>query len=880
MRSLRAWLVRLINVFRQARGEREFSAELESHLALHIADNKRAGMTPDEARRRALLALGGAEQTKELHRDARGFPTIESLVQDVRFGVRMMLNNPGFTGMAVLTIAVGIAASNAAFTLTNMVLLRDLPFDRPERLLDVGTVDAENRGDDLSYLDFLDWQRSTRAFTGLAAYADATMNVGDEQWAPERYLGTYLSAGGFRLIGERPILGRDFITEDDRTGAPPVVIISHSIWRNRYRGDPAMLGRTIRINAQPATVIGVMREGLEFPLNSMVWQPLALMPGIGNQPRDARSLQVFGRLADGVAKEQGLADLSGIASQLAQQYPQTSAGIRPSVGEFRPGIGGPLYVIFGALMVAVSFVLLIGCVNVANLLLARSASRSREISIRVSLGATRWRIVRQLLIESVLLAICAGVLGLGLSALGVRWLFAQTSELGRSYWMNMTMDGRVFAFLATICLGTAVLFGLAPALHTSKATVTDALRDGGRSGSSGLRTRRWTSTLVIAEVVLTLVLLAGAAATLRSLYHLHLADRIVNTSNLLTMRVRLPDAKYSTPEQRAAFYQRLDDRLRRTGALQSATLTTALPFTEGGARGLSIGSTAREPRERQPVVGLVGIGPGYFETLGLQVMRGRAFVDLDGTTGREAAIVNQRVVERFFPQDDPIGKQITLMLDNRSAPYSVTVVGVSPTVRQSQMSEPGPVVYVPYKASPNAAMSLIVRTSLDAGVASSMLREEVRALDADLPVFEIRTMDQVISYMLWLSRVFGTMFAVFAGIALVLAAVGLYAVTAYSVTQRTKEIGIRTALGAQRAQVYWLILRRAAVHVTIGLILGLAGAYSVLGLLRGMLVGRYGQDLVTLAAIAGLLLFVCVVATLEPARRATRLNPVAALRYD
>jgi putative ABC transport system permease protein len=811
-----------------------------------------------------------------------------SLWQDLRFAVRLLVKDKWYTAVAAIALALGIGVNATVFTFVNAVILRGLPFEEPDRIISVFTRDARNRDRGVSYPDFLDWRTSTRTFSGLTAYAGATMNVSDEGKAPERFQGPYISTNAFSLIGERPFMGRDFLPEDGRIGAPPVVLLGNGIFKNRYGADASIIGRVVRVNDIAATVIGVMPEGFKFPTNADLWLPLEQMPRLTEQKRDARTLEVFGRLASGATLEQARSEFDAIGSNLARDNPTTNKDVKAVVLPFNDRVnGGPIRLVFLSLMGAVAFVLLIACANVANLLLARSASRAREMSVRVSLGASRWRIVRQLLVESVLLSVISGLLGLALANVGVRLFDAATQDVGKPYWIQFTMDASVFAFFAAICLGTGIVFGLAPALHVSKTDINEVLKEGGgRSGASGGRARRWTSALIVAELALTLVLLAGAGLMIRSFLTLYSLDVGVETAHLLTMRLALPDQKYPTLEQRRAFYDRLDQRLAGLPGVEAATMTSSMPLQGGAARLLEIDGQAAPAGEQAPTVTQITIGSRYFETMGLNLAQGRLFDGLDGTPGHENAIVNQRFVEMHLG-NDPLGRRIKLTSEGPAPPGTpeptwLTVVGVSPTIRQRNVQDalPDPVVYVPLRAQSPASAMLAIRAQGDAASLTTLMREEVKGIDPDLPLFGIETMDRALSQSRWPYRVFGSMFGIFAFIALALSAVGLYAVTAYSVAQRTQEIGVRMALGAQAPQVWWLILRGSLVQLAIGLVLGLAGAFGVGKLLESLLVQTGSGDPATLVSIAALLLAVSMGACFFPARRATRLDPVSALRDE
>jgi putative ABC transport system permease protein len=867
---------------RRRNRDREFSAELQSHLDMHISDNMRAGMPPDEARRQALIALGGMEQTRERYRDASMFRWIDALLKDIQFGFRTMRRSAGFAMLAIVTLAVGIAATNTAFTIMNTVLIRDLPFEQPDQVVAIGMTNSGGDLSDLSYADFKDWERSTRSFAGIAAIRTMTMNVSDDDRAPERLLGSYVSAQTFQLLRIRPALGRDFAADEDREGGPPVVILSHRVWRDRYASNSAILGRSIRINSRPATVVGVMPEGMEFPTNSAAWQPLAMMRGLTSQPRDARTLGAFGRLADGVSEAQAAAELNALAAVLARDFPQTNSGTRARVERFRPGIGAPWFVIFGALMSAVGLLLLVSCANVANLLLSRSVRRSREVAIRASLGATRARIVRQLLIESVMLAAAAGLVALPASAAAMRLFVSYIDEIGNPFWMNFSMDAGVFAFLCAVCLGTGIVFGLAPALHLSRSGAGDMLRQSsGRTATAGKWTRGWSGTLVVAEVVLTLILLAGAVSMMRFASAESNVRREIDTSRILTMTLRLPTETYADAPDRTAFYRRLEEQLAPIRSISAVTVAGVPPLLRQSSRELSLDGRIPIKGERLPMVDVVNVGARYFETIGLRALRGRALTEDDGTPGRQGAVVDQRFVDRFFSTSDPLGTTVTLLV-NGGSPSRMTVVGIVPPLRQSYVTEIRPVVYLPFIDDPLPNMTLIarLRTESDAPAVATTLREEVRALDSDLPLYDVRTLDEVLSWSLWVNRIFGGMFAIFAGIAVLIATVGIYGVVAYTMTQRTQEIGIRMALGASRGRLWWVMMRTKIAQVAIGLGLGLAAAFALLGLMGGLLVGRFGQDPLTLAVSAGFLLIVSVISMLWPVWRATSRSPVVALRYE
>jgi putative ABC transport system permease protein len=829
-------------------------------------------MTDREARRAARLAFGGLDQVKEACRDARGTRWVSDILQDLRFAARLVRKEPGVTLVAALALALGIGTSNMLFAVVNAMNLRGLPVEDADRVVHVGTRDSQGRDRAVSFLDFQDWRSATHAFDGLAAFANASATVADAGRPPDRVAMTYISAAGFQLVGGRPALGRDFREDDDRPQAPAVAILGDALWKARYGADPAIVDRVVSINGSLATVIGVMPPGFRFPFESDLWQPLARLPGIERQTRDQRTLGVVGRLAEGVDLRRASVDLGTIAGRLAGAYPATNATVSVKVVRFGEQQMGPMPL---PLPVAGGFVLLIACANVASLLLARTASRTREVSIRRSVGASRWRVVRQLLVESVLLALAGGALGGGLSIFGVRFISSAFHD-ALPYWVRFTPDARVFAFLFLLSLMTSVLFGLAPAIVASKADVSGVLKAGGRTGTAP-RARRWTSALLAAELALTIVLLAGGGLMMRSFLAVYDADRVIDASRLLTMRLELPAERYRTTEERRRFFSRLDERLSAAPAGTTATVASTLPFLPGSSTPFVIEGRTRHAVEAAPTVGTVAVGVRYFETLELRLVRGRPFARADSTS--DVAIVNQRFADTYFTGQDPVGHRIALIRSNDAPLRWLTIVGISPIVRQTMARGAGPVVYVPHADSPGPFAALMARGPSERQTAS-WLREEVREIDPDLPVFAMQPLSAVQAMSRLQPRIIGTLLGAFAFIALALSAVGLYAVTAYGVTERTHEIGVRMALGARAPQVVWLFIRRTLWPLAGGLVVGLVGSIGIGNLLRHLLIQTSATDPITLGSVTALLVMVSVVACYVPARRAAKVDPLAALRQE
>jgi putative ABC transport system permease protein len=881
--ALRERCARLRAFFRTSDLDREFEEELQSHVAMLTEDNVRRGLTPEEARRAALIRVGGAASLHERHREARGLPALDTLLHDLRFASRLLIKDRWFTAAVVVALALGVGVNTTVFTVINSWNLRDLPVDEPDRLMHLGTRDAQGRLRGVSYLDFLDWRDGLRAFTGLTAYGDTSVNLAVEGQPADHLAGCFISANGFSALRDRPIVGRDFRPEDDRPGAVPVIIIGHGVWTERFGADSSAIGRTVRVNGAPATIVGVMPPGFMFPYLAEIWQPIAQMPDLAAQPRDARGIGVFGRLANGVTLAAARAELSAFGTALAAQFPATNQGIQGTVTKFTEQYfgsitdGPPLI-----LMVAVGFVLLIACANAANLLLARAASRAPEISLRRALGASRGRIVRQVFVESLLLAALAGLFGFLVAWPLTRAIAAETADFGLPYWARITFDGRVFGFVAAICVATALVFGLVPAWKLSRAGTAERLRDAARTTREGPWSRRWMSGLLVGEIALSVILLASAGLLIRSARALYAADQAIDVSNLVTARLSLPAGQYGTPQERIAFYEQLELRLASIPSMSSAAIGTALPFFGATRRDVALDSDLDPAAAGTRSAQTLGIGSRYFETLGLSLRGGRSFDARDGLPGQETVIVNERFVTAYLPGHDAIGRRIRL-IDNGSARTSsspLTIVGIAPSVRHAPATDASPVVYLPWRARPAATMQVMLRSRGNTATSVSLVRETVRALDADVPLYNISTLERLSQQSRWTQRAVSSLLGLFASIATLLSAMGLYAVTMYSISRRTSEIGIRMALGAQRRQVAWLFLRGTLVHVGLGLTIGVAGAVAMGQVLRGVLVQTNALDPFTFASVVVLLAVVAVVACLAPTWRASALDPAVALRRD
>ena len=814
------------------------------------------------------------------------------MLRDFRFALHLVAKDRWYSAVAVLTLALGIGLNATVFTLVNAVLIRGLPFKDSGSLYMLGSQRQSNgRGfGGVSDLDLQDWRSQSKSFSGIAGFSGLGATVADDRAAPQQARLARVTANTFSILAQPPLLGRDFVPNEDRKGAERVAIIGYKLWTTRYGFDPRVLGRSVRINGNATTIVGVMPEGMLFPNDTELWIPA--VPAGEEEARGFRFLQVFGRLRRDTTRKAAQTEFNAIAARLAGAYPETNKEF-PAVlvQTFNERFnGGKIRTVFLSMMGAVAFVLLIACANVANLLLARSAHRSREIAVRIALGATRWRVIRQLLIESVVLGCMGGVIGLLLALVGVRLFDNAVSESGKPYWIVFAMDYTVFAFLAAVCVLTGVLFGLAPALQVTRTNVNDVLKEGGRGNAGGRRARLLTGTMVVLELALTLVLLVGAGLMVRSFLKLYTLDLGIRPDHLMMMRMQLPEGKYPSPETRRAFYDRLVPRLASLPGAESVSLTTSVPPGGTWRRGFEIeGRPVRRPEDPAPEISSVTISPSFFQTVGVQMRRGRIFTETDGMPGAENVIVNDTLAAQFFTGEDPIGRRLRFVQGQARAgsppppvPVWRTIVGIAPSIRHSnpQDAEMPAVAYLPYRQDPPSGLMLLVRSRLQPGTVMSSVRHEVEAVDRDQQVFTVQTLEQMLTQATWPYRVFGTLFAIFAFIALVMSGVGLYAVMAYSVTQRTPEIGVRMALGAKGSQVSWLILKRGLAQLALGLAIGLAGAYALSQVMQTLLVQTTARDPITFATITVILACVAIAACVIPSRRATRVDPLIALRAE
>ena len=806
-----------------------------------------------------------------------------SILPDIRFGCRILAKSPGFTLAAVAAIALGIGVNSMVFTIYNAALFKSLPFESPRQIVHIHTRNLaegwDRRG--IWYEDFLEYREQAKSFDGLAAFLDYGYTISDERGAPQRIEGYLITPNTFSLIGRQPLVGRDFHADDAMPEANKVVILSYGLWQSRYGGDPSILGTAVRLSADSYTIVGIMPSGMEFPNRSMVWVPAVDTPENREVWYLRNGFEVIGRLPSAVPLRQAESELRGIEERIVAAG-LTRPGRKPVVLPYIEWAVNPRRKLMGqTLMGAVFFVLLIACANVANLLLSRAVHRSRETSIRVALGASRWRIVRQLLIESVLLSMLGGAVGLGLALIFVRLFVVAIQPLGIPYWVDWSMDATSFVYLLVISVMSGVLFGLAPALQISRTDVIGGLKETGRQATGGSRTRFLTHALVVAEISLTFVLMVGAGLLVRSLFSLQTVDVGFRTANWLTMTVPLDERKYWEHADLVAFTDRLTERLASLPDLESFTIASLLPASGAAQMYLHLPDRVMANADGTPPrIATTVIAAGYFDALGLTMPRGREFTPADGDPGAEAVIVNQRFAAQYWPGQDPVGKKIRLSWDPlQQAPWN-TVVGVSPTIRQTSLRpEVDALVYLPLHQAPPFWFSIMARVRSPASSAN-VLREEVRKLDPDLPLIRMWTLDEHLGRLTGETRILSALFSVFALIGLVLSAVGIYAVTAYAISQRTQEIGIRIAMGAATRDVVWLVLGSGLRQLALALPIGMAVAIGVSGLLASVLFEVTPLDFVTFVSIPVMLSAIVLAACLIPARRAARLSPVDALRTE
>jgi len=882
----RARFLRLAGLFRKRKIDGQFAEELESHLQLHIEDNLRAGMTPEAARRDALMKLGGVEQTKENYRDRRGLPFLETLFQDLRFGFRMLLKSTGSTAAVVIALALGIGASTAMFTVVRSVLLRPLPFKDPARLIRLYEHSSDERFayNNVAAGVFAAWKKNSHGFSDLAILSDGTeYNLsGASGQLPEKVRATECSWNLFPTLGVEPALGRTFTASDDQPSANGTVVLSWALWKRRFGGDPSILNQTIRLDAKTYTVIGVMPAWFSYPEQRVqLWTPIYHEESPKDmQVLDSHDYVVVGRLNPGVTQAQATSELSVVVRQLHDRdlnnpFISKAANSRPLLDDLVGDIKTSLYV----LLAATFCVLLIACLNVASLLVARGTSRRKELAIRSALGGSRWRLLGEHLTESFLLSAVGGLLGLPMAYAVLQWFVATRPDVSRVETVHV--DFMVAGFVMGLIFLCALVSGLTSSASINGEQVLSALQQSSRSNSAGLERVRLRKWLLSLEVGLTVMLLIGAGLLLKSYDQLRSSSLGCVTDNVLTMRFSLPEAQYAKPAQRVAFFEGLIELVRALPGIQSAGLVRAVPGQGyNGDSGFAVAEHPPLPQGKLQFAMVRWADPGYFAALGIPFLSGQTFDAKARLDGPLQVIVSESFARDYFPGEDPIGKHL-LTLGRR--PFQV--VGVVGDTRFAIAQAPRPMMYFPidailYGNNVVNEATLAVRTTRDVTSFALPIQKIVQQIDRELAVSDVLTMDQVIGKSTIDASFDATLLLAFAVLSLGLASIGLFGVLSYIVAQRTSEIGIRLALGAQRAELLRLTLIDGLKPACTGLLLGLAGAAAATRLLSSLLYGVQPLDTTVFGAVALLLLVVASIACLLPAWRASRVDPITALRYE
>jgi putative ABC transport system permease protein len=855
----------------------DIDEELRSHIEMEAEANRELGMTPDEARLSATKTFGNVGSIRDLAYEVRGGGFMETVWQDLRYSGRILLKHPGFTLVAVLTLSLGIGANTAIFSIVNAVLLRPLPYNAPEQLVIVGEFAP---GGTVSYPNFADWRDDRKVFNSASAVrSNESFNV-TGSGEPERLQGRLVSAGFLTLLGVSPLLGRDFVAEDDRPGATPAAILSYGFWSRRFGNDQSIIGKTITLNNQSYTVVGVSPQDFHYDMDADVSVPIGLSAERFKARGADPGISVVARLHPNVSLQQAETELNVSYSRLEQQYPNSNTGRRARLMSLHENFVGdvrqPLLILLGA----VGLVLLIACANVANLLLVRASTRTREISVRVALGANRWRIIRQLLTESLLLALIGAALGTLLAYWGTSLIANQLPE-GIRRLSDANVDLPVLAFTLGVSLLTGFLFGLAPALQATRLNLTESLKEGDR-GSSGRR-QHLRSALVVCEVALTLTLLVGAGLLIQSFRRVLQVDPGFKAQNLLTMQVSVnnPDGN-----QVAAFFQQLQQNVRRLPGVKSVAVSNGLPL--GVANHpifIIVGRPLPEPGKESGGIRYT-VSPDFFQAMGVELLRGRVFNAQDKPDTPPVVIIDEALAQQHFQNEDPIGKRLA---QSTSGTPSYEIVGVVRHVEHDNLDGQArtPQFYLNFNQIPLDKLpgfvrriNLLTRTDVDPSSLAPAVRGEIADLNKDQAVFNVRTMEQIVSQSVAPRRFSMLLLTIFAIVALLLASIGIYGMMSYSVAQRTREIGLRMTLGAQRGNVLRMVIGHGMKLALAGVILGLVASAALTRTMKTLLFGVSATEPAIFVGIAVLLALIALLACWVPARRATKIDPMVALRYE
>jgi putative ABC transport system permease protein len=885
-------LFRLRALFRRRTMEAEMDEELRSHFENHVEKLVATGLSREEALRRARIEFGGYEQLKEDCRDARGVNLIETVHQDVGYALRMLRGSPGFATVAILTLALGIGANTAIFSVIDSVLLRPLPYQNPAGLVMVWENDSQhpNPHNTVSPPDFLDWQSRNSVFAEMSALFDQRVNL-TGNGLPQEVVIQDVSANFFSVLGVRPILGPGFTAENGKPGHDDVLVLSYGFWKERFASDPGIIGKPVVLNGHPQIVVGVapqnfswfIKDGSFTGAKPQMWTPFIFPASFSDRKGVGRFLTVVARLKAGVTVPQAQSEMNTIAARIAEEYPDFNGYWGANVVSVRDQISGDLRPALLILFGAVVFVLVIACANVSSLLLARAAAREREFAVRSAIGASPWRIARQLLTESVLLALIGGAIGVALAVGGTNLLLAASPENLLDL-RSIPIDRRVLAFASGATLLAGLLFGFLPSYISAHSGISETLKEGGRGSSAGKRRRFARSAFVVAQMCLALVLLAGSGLLIRSFIRLVGVDPGFDASHLLTFKVSLPSSKYGKDPACLAFFRQLLARISALSGVRSVSMNSFPPFSGlGSATGVHVLSQPERSLMDLPEAAVRVIGKDYFPTMQIPLHSGRTFNEQELTEDRHVVIINQAFRDQYLKGVNPLGQKAVIFMkslqESQNTPSEI--IGVVGDVRQMGLDTPAePTVYWPHPELVISEMTILVRTENDPLRLVSAVRNELQQMDPELPMAAISTMDQLLADSISRSRFTMLLLGIFACIALVLASVGIYGVIAYSVTQRTQEFGIRMALGANHRDVLRLVLGQGTRLTLLGVGLGVIAALIVTRLMATLLYGITASDPLTFTAVALLLALVALAACYIPARRATRVDPIDALRYQ
>ena len=883
MDRIRTALSRVAEIVLRGRRERRLASEIEHHIELLADDLKRTGLSDADALIAARRQFGGIDQLHVAHREQRGFPTLDSFTQDIKFAVRVLVRDRGFALTAILVLGLGLGVNNMFFTLFYAHKVRGVPVEDVDRVLSVSTFDDRGNDRPLSLPEFDELLQVQSSFSTMGAYVPGVTTIGDEGRAPDRFDAAYVTASTFATLRLAPVMGRLPEPAGDRPGGHPVVVLGTDVWRSRYASDPQVLGRTIFVNGSRATVVAIIRERSGFPTTASVWLPLGQLPD-WKEDRTYRPLRVVGRLRDEVSADAATTEIETVFGRFESAYPETNQKVRARIVSLNVRVLGSLegwmqFVYAGII------VILVACANVANLMIARAAHRAQEIAIRTSLGASRRRVVAQLLTEAAIIACGGAVIGAVVSIAGVRLLQTGIPAGILPYWLDYTMDRTVFLTLVGVAMMTVVVFGLLPALQASRTDVNRTLKDGGRSATAASSLRIWTSGFLTVQLALAMILMAQLALVALLADDSIPTDDNINTTEVMTAAITLPAVTYPDAARRAAFFARLDERLAARPEITAYTRATILPGDGAGTlRALQIRGHEPTAGDSEPRVLTIEVAPAYFATLALQVLRGRDFTPGDGMQGTPVAVVNERFAEVFLSNADPLNVEISVAPASAgNTPAWRAIVGIAPTVRQQGAGgaeQQTPVVYLPLTESTPATSTLMVRHRVDPETVAAALRAEAQQVDANVPLYRMRTLEQAVYDAQWNRRISVVLADTVTFLSVLLAIVGLYAVTAQRVTLKNKEIGLRMALGARPLHVARVIIAGLRMPLLFGLLLGTAGAMAWDDAYSSGIAGVYASAPPTLLKIAALIVAVVLVSCFIPVRRAIGTSPIAALRQD